>query len=111
MTPKKEIPDCICGASDVLDLLSRKLAIQTLCAVALQEPARYQEIEDALADASSSTLSTRLQELTEAGLLHRQRYDEIPPRVEYSLTKEGKELYRRLEPLVDWLSESQVSVW
>lgn len=109
-TEETGFPDCICGAGGVLDLLSRKLAIQTICTVALLEPARYREIEDSLEDASSSTLSTRLQELTETGLLKRQRYDEIPPRVEYRLTEDGRELHQRLEPLVEWLSESQVSV-
>lgn len=52
---------------------------------------------------SSSTLSTRLDELREAGLLERERYDEIPPRVEYSLTHDGEELCELLEPLLEWV--------
>ena len=51
---------------------------------------------------SSSTLSTRPDELVEAGLLSRERYAEIPPRVEYDLTADGESLRRLLEPLLEW---------
>lgn len=86
-----------------MELLSRKYAIQVICAVGLLQPARYREIENSFSDVSSSTLSTRLNELTEAGLLERTRHNEIPPRVEYRLTNEGNELRERLEPLIDWI--------
>lgn len=93
---------CYCSADGVLDLLSRKYAIQVVCVVDALEPVRYGEIEDAFDDVSSSTLSTRLGELTDAGLLERERHDEIPPRVEYSLSGEGAALGSALEPLVEW---------
>jgi len=51
---------------------------------------------------SSSTLSTRLDELVEAGILSREQYAEIPPRVEYELTDIGEELGQHLEPLLKW---------
>ena len=47
-------------------------------------------------DMSSSTLTIRLAELEQAGLIRRQMFAEIPPRVEYSLTKDGKELRQSL---------------
>ncbi|MDY7082317.1 MAG: winged helix-turn-helix transcriptional regulator, partial [Halobacteria archaeon] len=42
----------------------------------------------------------------EAGLLERKQYDEIPPRVEYGLTHEGRELREFLEPLLEWADEA-----
>lgn len=97
-----EIPACLCPVSGVLDLLSKKYAIQIVCAVGVLEPVRYRRLADQLGDVSSSTLSTRLEELTDAEILAREQYDEIPPRVEYRLTDDGQELAERLEPVVEW---------
>jgi DNA-binding HxlR family transcriptional regulator len=94
---------CYCPLGGVMDLLSRKYAIQVICVVGMLQPVRYGEIETTFGEVSSSTLSTRLNELTEEGLLTRERYDEIPPRVEYSLTTDGEELCELLEPLLQWV--------
>jgi DNA-binding HxlR family transcriptional regulator len=108
-TTQLDIPrECICQLDGVVDLLSRKYAMQVVCAVGLLGPVRYGELEDAFDDVSSSTLSTRLEELTDAGLLARERYDEIPPRVEYELTADGEELADRLAPLLEWAESSDV---
>jgi len=93
---------CYCPLGGVMDLLSRKYSMQVVCVVGALGPVRYGEIEDAFGDVSSSTLSTRLEDLVEAGFLSRERYAEIPPRVEYELTDAGEELCRRLEPLLEW---------
>lgn len=99
---------CRCVASDIVGLLGRKYAIEVLCVVAGHEAVRFGTIEGHLADASTSTLSTRLTELVDAGLLARERYDEIPPRVEYELTADGHEFCERLRPAVEWLLESDL---
>lgn len=94
---------CYCPLGGVMDLLSSKYAIQVVCVVGALQPVRYGEIESAFGDVSSSTLSARLDELREAGLLERRRYDEIPPRVEYRLTDDGEELRDLLAPLLEWV--------
>lgn len=110
-TIQLDIPrECICQLDGVLNLLSRKYAMQVVCAVGLLGPVRYGELEDAVDGVSSSTLSTRLDELTEAGLLARERYDEIPPRVEYELTDDGEELAERLAPLLEWAESIDADV-
>lgn len=98
-----EAPECLCPIGGVMDRLGRKYAIQVVCVVGALQPVRYGEIEATFGDVSSSTVSTRLAELTEAGLLERDRYAEIPPRVEYALTEEGAELRALLEPLLRWV--------
>jgi len=100
-----EMPACLCPVDGVLDLLSKKYAIQVVCAVGVLGPVRYRRLSDQLGDVSSSTLSTRLEELVDAGILTREQYDEIPPRVEYELTEDGAELAARLEPVVAWAQE------
>lgn len=99
---EQERAACLCPLSDVLDLLSKKYAMQVVCAVGVLGPVRYRDLSDQLGDVSSSTLSTRLEELVDASLLVREQYDEIPPRVEYQLTDDGQELADRLEPVVEW---------
>jgi len=99
------VPDdvqCLCPLGGVMDVLARKHAIQVVCVVGALGPVRYGEIESAFDEVSSSTLSARLEELVEAGLLARERYAEIPPRVEYELTAEGAELCELLDPLLRW---------
>ena len=100
---------CYCPLGGVMDLLSRKYAMQVICVVGALGPMRYGEIEAVFDEVSSSTLSTRLDELTEAGLLARERYAEIPPRVEYELTAEGEDLCELLGPLLKWVEKREPS--
>ncbi|MFB6087357.1 MAG: winged helix-turn-helix transcriptional regulator, partial [Haloarculaceae archaeon] len=92
---------CHCLLSDVMGLLGRKYVMDIVCIVANHGTVRFGEIEAHLPDASTSTLSTRLEELVDAGLVEREQYDEIPPRVEYALTEEGEDLGERFEPVVE----------
>jgi len=101
---------CDCLDSPVLDLIGRKYAMEVVCVVANHEPARFGTIESHLADASTSTLSTRLDELEAEGLVGRERYDEIPPRVEYELTDDGRELGERLRPVIEWVADREAGV-
>jgi DNA-binding HxlR family transcriptional regulator len=58
---------------------------------------RFCELERSLAGISPRTLSLRLRALEEEGIVERQTYAEVPPRVEYSLTDKG----RALLPIID----------
>ena len=58
---------------------------------------RFCELERSLHGISPRTLSLRLRALEEEGILERQTYPEVPPRVEYALTEKG----RALVPLID----------
>jgi DNA-binding HxlR family transcriptional regulator len=76
--------------------------MQLINVIGVHGALRFSELEDHLPTASTSTLSDRLQELVEAGLVTRTQYDEIPPHVEYELTDNGEQLRDRLEPLLEW---------
>jgi DNA-binding HxlR family transcriptional regulator len=65
-------------------------------------PVRYMKFRETLR-ISSKTLAIRLKELQKGGILERQAYDEIPPRVEYKLTIKGQELVESLIDLLQWM--------
>lgn len=69
----------------------------------LQEPRprRFVELQEALG-MSPNTLAERLKELTEAGLLTRTAYNEIPPRVDYQATAKARELNAVFGALCAW---------
>lgn len=64
-------------------------------------PHRFVELQEALG-MSPNTLAERLKELTEAGLLTRTAYNEIPPRVDYQATAKARELGAVFDALCGW---------
>ena len=62
---------------------------------------RFGELRRSLVGISPETLTDRLRELEESGLVTRTMYAEIPPRVEYDLTERG----RRLSPVLSALAD------
>jgi DNA-binding HxlR family transcriptional regulator len=67
------------------------------------EPVRYKQFRGLLKGFSSKTLARRLKELEKGGILERQAYNEIPPRVEYRLTAKGQELVESVINLLQWM--------
>jgi len=63
---------------------------------------RFNVLHKELFSISSRTLSKRLDELEEAGLVKREKFNETPPRVEYSLTPSGIEMIKCFKPLIKW---------
>jgi len=57
---------------------------------------------------SPKTLTDRLKELKKSGLIIREIFAEIPPRVEYSLTQDGIELRDLMIPLMEWASNKKI---
>ncbi|MBI2855020.1 MAG: helix-turn-helix transcriptional regulator [Chloroflexi bacterium] len=66
---------------------------------------RFGELRRSLAGVSPRTLSQRLKELEDAGVLKRTIYAEIPPRVEYTLTEKGRSLSPILDQMRAWGAE------
>ena len=96
---------CYCPVDGVIDAISKKYSLQIVGLLGGNGPMRYSELEEVLGATSTSLLSNRLEELAEEELIERRSFDEIPPRVEYSLTPRGRELEGRLQPLLEWAAE------
>lgn len=63
---------------------------------------RFSELERSLVGISPKTLSERLSALESEGIVHRQTYAEVPPKVEYSLTEKGQALFVLIEDMRDY---------
>lgn len=79
-----------------------KWKLRILWALRSGEPARYGEIRQRIPGITDMMLSQSLRGLTGDGLVERRQYQEIPPRVEYSLTEAGMGLVPALELVCAW---------
>ncbi|MBQ8099724.1 MAG: helix-turn-helix transcriptional regulator, partial [Paludibacteraceae bacterium] len=66
---------------------------------------RFNELHREMADCSQKMLSQTLKRLEQIGLISRQVYPEVPPRVEYSLTARGQSLMPHVNALIGWALE------
>jgi DNA-binding HxlR family transcriptional regulator len=94
---REPIPEEVRQAAD---LLERRWTLSILYA-SVEGAARFNEFRAALGRVPPSTLTARLADLVDAGLLERRVLDTRPPAVEYTLTVTG----RRFEPLVRALTD------
>jgi DNA-binding HxlR family transcriptional regulator len=69
------------------------------------ETLRFGELRRKIPNITKKMLSQRLQELEAEGVVHREAYAEVPPRVEYSLTDFGETLRPVLESMCEWGAE------
>lgn len=67
-----------------------------------REKLRYSEIRREMYNITDVVLAATLKDLTEDGIVDRKSYDEIPPKVEYSLTKKGKSVVPILQSICQW---------
>jgi DNA-binding HxlR family transcriptional regulator len=63
---------------------------------------RFSEIERMIPSATRKTLTVQLRELEKDGIVKREIFPEVPPRVEYSLTELGNTLRPAMKALCDW---------
>ena len=95
------------GYSYTLSLISGKYKPIILYCLMEYEPVRFNEMQRYLGRIADKTLSASLKELEADGLIHREMYPEIPPRVEYTLTERGHSLVAVLDKLCDWGMENR----
>ena len=65
-------------------------------------PIRFNELQRKVNGITQRMLTKQLRDLESDGLVHREAYPEVPPRVEYSLTQKGKTLGPILKSLRKW---------
>ncbi|AFU60165.1 putative transcriptional regulator, HxlR family [Candidatus Nitrososphaera gargensis Ga9.2] len=91
-----------CAIVGVWEVLGRRWSLHILKNLSTKEVIRFNELKRSLAGISSTVLSERLLELEREGLVTKKIYPEVPPRVEYSMTPQAKELEVIIKELARW---------
>lgn len=98
--PKQVI--CLCPLEGVIDIISKKWALLIVNEIGNHGRIRYNELLREIQEISPKTLADTLKELLRYDLINREPFNEIPPRVNYTLTKNGEELRHAIIPILQW---------
>ncbi|MBS6503437.1 MAG: helix-turn-helix transcriptional regulator [Clostridium sp.] len=85
-----------------LDILSGKWKLKIMIEIWKNESIRFNQLEKNVDGISSLMLTRCLRELVEYKIIERKQFNEIPPHVEYSLTKIGKSICPIIHSLEEW---------
>jgi len=93
---------CPCPLEGIIDTISKKWALLIVHVLGNTSRVRFSGLQKELDGISPKTLSDTLAALQKEGFVGREAFAEIPPRVEYYLTDDGKELWEAILPLLEW---------
>ncbi|GAB7181759.1 helix-turn-helix domain-containing protein [Kitasatospora sp. Ki12] len=92
----------VCGIDAAMDVIGGKWKVLILWALDEHGSCRFGELRRQVPGITEKVLAAHLRELETDGIVHREAYDEVPPRVEYTLTEVGRHLNAALGPLGAW---------
>lgn len=94
----------ICPLKHLADTFGGKWKLPIICILSCDNdsPKRYSMLKRRLGNITNLMLAQSLRELESSGLVHREQFNEIPPRVEYSLTERGKSALTFLTHAAEW---------
>lgn len=98
-----------CPIETCVKLISNKWRPLILRDLLENESMRFKELQRSIGKVSQKVLTSNLRDMEEAGLVVRRIYPEVPPRVEYSLTEEGKSLKPVIEAMRTWGEQYQAN--
>jgi DNA-binding HxlR family transcriptional regulator len=91
-----------CPLTFALSLIGGKWRLPIIWALSKNGTMRYNELRKTIRGITNMMLTQSLRELEAYGIAHREQFMEVPPRVEYSLTEQGRSLIPALKELADW---------
>ncbi|QXJ35313.1 winged helix-turn-helix transcriptional regulator [Saccharolobus shibatae] len=95
----------ICPLADTVNVISRKWFLLTLNVIGVEEKIGFNGILNRIDGISPKALSDVLKQIESMGLVKKVIVNSSPPRVEYSLTTEGKRLRKAAIPLLRWAAD------
>lgn len=105
MYQRKLPKEYYCTVDYALDIFGGKWKPRLLCILGHKKSMRYGEIKDQMENISDAALADSLKELQQQDIIERKQYNEMPIRVEYSLTNKGKTLLPVLNTISNWASK------
>ena len=94
--------DIRCPLEYGLDIFGGKWKSRIRCVLANKQVLRYSVLRKEMTDITDAVLASALKGLIEDGIINRKQYDEIPPKVEYSLTDKGLSVVPILQSICKW---------
>ncbi len=102
MYQKKIEVDIRCPLEYGMSVFGGKWKSRIICVLQTLSTLRYSEIRREMGNITDAVLASTLKELIADGLVARESFDEIPPRVEYTLTGKGKSVVPILQTICQW---------
>ena len=96
----EELPAC--PVETTLSLIGNKWQVLILRDLSLNGTMRFKELQRSIGTVSQKVLTSNLRAMEESGIVHREVFAEVPPRVEYSLTEAGASLKPVLDAMWAW---------
>lgn len=112
MPPRNKVlqsPSKCLAVREVLNRVGDKWSVQIVSLLG-DGTMRFSELRRAIEGISQRMLTLTLRGLERDGLLERTVFPEIPPRVEYALTRLGKTLLEPIQQLADWAAENRTTI-
>lgn len=94
--------DYNCEKELTLSVLSGKWKVVILWHLGVEGPHRFSDLQRLFPKLSHKVLTNQLRELMEDGIVHREVYPEVPPKVEYSMTALGMTILPIVEMMYEW---------
>lgn len=102
MYKKKMESDIRCPLEYGLEIFGGKWDSRVICVLNEKKVLRYSEIRKKMGNVTDAVLAATLKKLIANDLIQRKSYDEIPPRVEYSLSEKGQSVVPILQSICKW---------
>jgi DNA-binding HxlR family transcriptional regulator len=91
-----------CPIARTLEVIGERWSILVIRDLLLEGPRRFQDLQESLTGVAPTVLSDRLKTLEEHGIIRREFYSDHPPRAQYVLTPQGRELAPVLRSMAVW---------
>jgi len=105
MVTNERLEEKYCPVKRFTDILGGKWKLPIINAIRKHEPIRFGKLHQLTSGISRKVLSSQLKELEQDGLIVRNQFLEVPPRVEYSLTPPTKKLCPVFNAIEEWTTE------
>ncbi len=110
----KEVKDALfpnCPIRNILSRIGDKWSMLVLYTLETDEAKRFKELQRNIPDISQKMLTATLRMLEADGLVKREAFAEVPPRVEYSLSDKGKTLLPHINALLSWATDNMDDIY
>lgn len=109
-----EVKDALfpnCPIRNILSRIGDKWSMLVLYTLETDEAKRFKELQRNIPDISQKMLTATLKMLEADGLVKREAFAEVPPRVEYSLSDKGKTLLPHINALLSWATDNMDDIY